>query len=244
MVLQTRRAIAEVLRRIPYFARLGEAPLAALAGRVRVRHHASGDMLAVEGWPSKGLFFVVRGHVRVYRVTPDGREQVLRVVGPGGTFNDAAAFDEGPCAESAIAIGPATTGLVPGDTLCAMLDGHPEIARAATRVLAARHRAMGQVVEDLALRDVTARVARLLLGCAGRRNHMVEGAPDACARITHQEIATMIGSVREVAQRSLKELERAGAIKLGRARINIVDADILERLSETPSDDRKAGSDD
>jgi CRP/FNR family transcriptional regulator len=65
-----------------------------------------------------------------------------------------------------------------------------------------------------------------------RADPQVEGAAEACARITHQEIATMIGSAREVVQRALKELERAGAVKLERARIEILDLNTLERFSE------------
>ena len=96
------------------------------------------------------------------------------------------------------------------------------------KLLSVRQRAMGMVVEDLALRDVTARVARLLLGCIGRHDHMIENAEFACVNITHQEIAAMVGSVREVVQRALKELERDGAIVLGRGSVDISDEDRLE----------------
>jgi CRP-like cAMP-binding protein len=65
------------------------------------------------------------------------------------------------------------------------------------------------------------------------RSTLVEGAPEACTRITHEEIAAMVGSVREVVQRSLKELERAGVIKLERARIQILNPDALVRFAET-----------
>ena len=89
------------------------------------------------------------------------------------------------------------------------------------------------VVEDLALRDVTARVARLLLGCVGRDEHILEHADRACARITHHEIAAMVGSVREVVQRALKELERDGAIALARSRIEVLDPAKLETWAQT-----------
>jgi len=106
------------------------------------------------------------------------------------------------------------------------------VARAALRLLSARQRTLGGVVEDLALRDVATRVARLLLGCLGQHQHIVEQAPDACARITHQEIASMVGSVREVVQRVLKELERDGAIAVERSRIHIRDQAKLERWAQ------------
>lgn len=114
MHVEARRAMADLLRQIPYFASLEGAVADQLARQVRTRRYAPGETIVVEGWPCEGLSFVVQGHVRVYRSTSDGREQVLRVVGPGRTFNDAAAFDEGPNAESAIALDPATIGLVPG----------------------------------------------------------------------------------------------------------------------------------
>ena len=233
--MQTQRVTADFLRQVPYFAELDDAARADLVRRLRVRSYVAGETIVVEGWPCAGLSFVVRGHVRLFRSAPDGREQVLRVIGPGRTFDDAAVFDEGPSAESAAALGPATVGLVPVSVFRGLLDRHPQVVRAAARILASRQRALGQVVEELALRDVTARVAGLLLGCAGRHEHMVEGAAEACVRITHQEIATMIGSVREVVQRALKDLERAGAVKLERARIEILDLNTLERISEGAS---------
>jgi CRP/FNR family transcriptional regulator len=220
--------VEDVLPRVPFFAELDEASLAALARHVHTRRYSPGETVVADGWPCEGLSFVVRGHVRVYRSTSDGREQVLRVVGPGRTFNEAAAFDEGLNAEGAVAVGEVVTGLVPSLVLRAEIDRHPEIAKAATRLLANRQRALGQMVEDLGVRDVTARVVKVLLGCAGRYDHVA----GTCSRITHQEIASMVGSVREVVQRSLKELERKGAIKLERARIKILSVDTLERFSE------------
>lgn len=233
---QQQRSVEDVLRRVPFFTELDEASLAALARQVRTRRYSPGETVIADGWPCEGLSVVVRGHVRVYRSTSDGREQVLRVVGPGRTFNEAAAFDEGLNAEGAVAVDAVVTGLLPSPILRAEIDRHPEIAKAATRVLANRQRALGQMVEDLGVRDVTARVAKLLLGCAGRYDHVVDSAPGACSRITHQEIASMVGSVREVVQRSLKELERKGAIKLERAHIKIVSVGALERFSEGSGD--------
>lgn len=113
--------------------------------------------------------------------------------------------------------------------MTALVAKHPQVAKAALRVLSARQRSLTGTVEDLALRDVTARVARLLLGCIGRHEHIIEKADTACARITHQEIASMVGSVREVVQRALKKLERDGAIALERTRIRVRDPAKLER---------------
>ena len=220
---------ADLLRQSPYFAGLDAPVLADVARAVRAREAQADEHILTEGEPCLGLYFVMRGQVRLIKNAADGREHVLRVLGPGATFNDVAVFDGGPNSDDAVAVGPTKIGYVPTATMVRLIERHPDIARAALKLLAGRQRSLGHVVEDLALRDVTARVARLLLGCIGHHEHIVEKAGFACARITHQEIATMVGSVREVVQRALKELERDGAIVLHRSTIDIRDPRKLER---------------
>lgn len=221
--------LVDLLRQIPYFAGLDAATVAEIARVVRLREVPAGEHILIEGESCLGLYFVVRGQVRLMKIAADGREHVLRVLGPGATFNDVVVFDRGPNSDSAVAVGPTKVGYVPTATMVQMIERHPKIAHAALKLLSHRQRSLGNVVEDLALRDVTARVARLLLGCIGHHDHIVEKADFACARITHQEIATMVGSVREVVQRALKTLERDGAITLERSHIEIQDSDKLER---------------
>ncbi len=213
---------------IPYLAGLDPQAQAEIARAVRRRTVRSGQQILVEGEPCDGLYFVIDGQVRLVKIAPDGREHVVRVLGPGATFNEAAVFDGGPNSDSAVAIGATVVGMLPKAEVARLVDKYPQVGRAALKLFAGRQRALGSVIEDLALRDVTARVARLLLGCLGHHEHIVEHAPAACARISHQEIATMVGSVREVVQRALKELERDGAIALERTRIRIRDPAKLE----------------
>jgi CRP/FNR family transcriptional regulator len=231
---------ADLLRQIPYFTGIDVATLADIAREVRPREVEAGEHILTEGEPCLGLYFVTRGQVRLMKTAVDGREHVLRVLGPGATFNDVAVFDGGPNSDSAIAVGPTRIGYVPTATIQRLIERHPQIARAALRLLSQRQRSLGHLVEDLALRDVTARVARLLLGCIGDHEDMIEKADFACARITHQEIATMVGSVREVVQRALKELERDGAITLERSHINIRSPTKLARwINENAARDNK-----
>jgi len=233
---------ADLLRQIPYFAGLDPAALADIGREVRSREVQAGEHILVEGEPCLGLYFVARGQVRLMKTAVEGREHVLRVLGPGATFNDVAVFDGGPNSDSAVSVGPTRIGYVPTATMQRLIERHPQIARAALRLLSQRQRSLGHLVEDLALRDVTARVTRLLLGCIGSHGDMIEKADFACARITHQEIATMVGSVREVVQRALKELERDGAITLERSHINIRNASKLARwVNEgTAGDDKRS----
>ena len=231
MVLRAGKPLSpsNLLSHIPHFAGLDSAALAEINRLVRLRSFRDGDVILAEGRPCEGLYFVIDGQVRLIRSSAEGREHVLGVMGPGATFNDVAVFDGGPNSDGAVAVGATTLGLIPKANMSALIDRYPELAKAALKLLSARQRTLGTIVEDLALRDVTTRVARLLLGCMGRHAHIVENAPDACARITHQEIASMVGSVREVVQRALKELERDGAISVERGHIRLRDQATLER---------------
>ncbi len=88
--------IEDACVRIPYFAALDAPARAQVVRAVRPRTFAPGETILVEGEPCEGLYFVIRGHVRLIKASVDGREQVLRVLGPGATFNDVAVFDGGP----------------------------------------------------------------------------------------------------------------------------------------------------
>jgi CRP-like cAMP-binding protein len=226
----------DLVGQVPYFAGLDTAALRDVSHKVRRRAVDPREQILVEGEPCSGLYVVLRGHVRLVKTSADGREHVLRVLGPGTTFNDAAVFDGGANSDSAVADGPAIIGVIPRAEMDVLVKRHPGIATAALKLLSGRQRALGTAIENLALRDVTTRVARLIYGCHKQHDHVVEGAPNACARITHQDIAAMVCSVREVVQRALKDQEQSGAIRLERSRIHVCDAAKLHAHCEPDND--------
>lgn len=228
-------AMVDLLRQVPYFAELEAAALKELAGRVRERKFKAGEVVLLEGEQCEGLYFVASGRVKVFKVSGEGKEQVLRILGPGRTFNDVPVFDGGPNPGSIATLEPSTIGLVPTSQVLALVESHPKVAKAVIRLLASRLRALTLMIEDLSLRGVVARVAKLLLDCARGHQTLVEDTGGACARLTQHQIAAMTGSVREVVQRALKALERDGAIRLERARVVILDPRALERWSESGS---------
>lgn len=219
--------LATALGRVPYFAGLDAASRADLAAGLRTRRSAAGELVLAEGEACRGLSFVVSGRVKAFKLAPDGREQVLRILGPGRTFNDVPLFDGGANPASVAALEASVIALIPAARVHALMRERPEVAAAVVRVLATRLRAMTELVEDLALRGVTARVARLLLDCTRGMPGLAEGGGESCARLTQRELAAMTGSVREVVQRALKALEREGAIELARGRISILAPEIL-----------------
>jgi CRP/FNR family transcriptional regulator len=222
----------DVLRQVPYFAEMDAVLLRELTGLVRERTYKAGELILLEGESCEGLYFVVSGRVKVFKVSGEGKEQVLRILGPGRTFNDVPVFDGGPNPGSIETMEPSTIGFLPKAQVLALVEKHPRVAMAVIRLLASRMRSLTLMIEDLSLRGVMARVAKLLLDCTRGHQTVVEGAGNACARLTQHQIATMTGSVREVVQRALKALEKDGAIRLERARVVVLDVKTLERWIE------------
>lgn len=216
-----------ILKRHPYFASLPAETLTAISRQVVPRTYEKDALVFSEGEPARGLYLVATGTVRVFKSSEGGKEQVLHHITVGQSFNDVAAFDGGPSPASAQAVEPATIFLVPGHALVDLMRNFPEIALAVVQALSARLRHMSSLVEDLALRHVLSRVAGVLL----RRS---EGAA-VLSLPTRQELAAMAGTVREVATRALRDLERLGVIRLGPGRrATILDHRTLHRLSGGP----------
>jgi CRP-like cAMP-binding protein len=149
------------------------------------------------------------------------------VFGPGRTFGDIPAFDDEPQPANAIAVTDSTVALLPQTILFDLLRLHPDIAIDVLRLFASRLRAYKVMIEDLSLRDVVSRVARLLRDRARGETTLVEDSPTASLLYTQNEVAAMVGSVREVVQRALKTLAHAGVIEMSRERIRILDVDAL-----------------
>ena len=217
-----------LLRLHPYFSALPAKALRDVSLHVVVRSYKKGTLIFSEGEPSQGLYLVESGVVRVFKSSEDGKEQVLHHVTPGQSFNDVATFDGGPCPANAEAAERATLLLVPRKDLLNLLRAHPELALTVIKVLSGRLRQMGSLVEDLALRHVVSRVAHALLRAS-------KGSATATLPSKH-ELASMVGSVREVVTRALKQLDRQGAIRLGpRRTVSLLNRELLHRLSGAPS---------
>jgi CRP-like cAMP-binding protein len=223
----------EMLRQLPYFRSVPAGDIAELASTLRERHYQTGDVIFQRGDPSEGLGVVLRGRVRTVITSPEGREQVLKMFGPGRTFADIAVFDNEPQPAQAIAVSESTVVFIPQGDLFRVLTRHPDAAIEVIRLFATRLRAYKQMVEDLSLRPVVARVARLLVDRARGAQTVVEESASSSPEYTQDEIAALVGSVREVVQRALKTLEHAGLIQIARGRIQIIDVEALEGWSES-----------
>jgi CRP/FNR family transcriptional regulator len=219
-----------LLRSVPYFSALPDGLLSELAAVAGERRYGRGQVIFLEGEPCAGLHIVAEGRVRIYKVSPQGREQVLEQLGPGGTFNDVAVLDGGPNPASAMAASDALLWIVTRADIRRLAHAHPELAWALIESIARRARALVAMVEDLALRPVKARLAKLLLAEAERTADVAQINRDQM--VTQAEMAARLGTVREMIGRALRELADEGLIAFDRHRIIILDRAGLADVAE------------
>ena len=220
----------DLLRRVPYFAGLTDEVLSALVAVAGSRHYARGQLILLEGDPCAGLYIVATGEIKIFKLSPQGREQIIHQMGPGGTFNDVAVLDGGPNPASAAATTDATLCIIGREDIRRLAHTYPQLAWALIESIARRARHLVSVVEDLSLRSVKARLARLLLAEAERVSGA--GAIDRGQMMTQAEMAARLGTVREMIGRALRDLADDGLVVFDRHRIVIRDREALAAVAE------------
>jgi CRP-like cAMP-binding protein len=216
----------DVLRQIPLFATLSSGDLAHVAAMTVERHYERGDIILLEGDKGGALHYVREGVVKVFKTSAGGKEQVLRLIAAGHTFNDVPALDGGSNPASAAAMEPSVVYVIRRTELLKLIATRPEVAGAVVQTLASALRHLVALVEDLSLRHVTARVAKILLeqeASFQEEQHIYH--------LTQQEMAALAGTAREVVGRALKELEAAGAIEMRQGRAVVLNRERLRMLA-------------
>lgn len=216
---------AELLERIPYFSGLSREEREALGRGLFEKRVPKNEVLLWEGEPGNALYIVGSGRMKVFRTSAEGKEQVLRVMYPGDSFNEVPVFDGGPNPASAMALEDSVVFGIRREGMLRILRDYPQVSVNVIRVFSRRLRDLVALVEDLSFRNVTARLAKILL------EHAVESGQESPERrLTQQQMAAMVGTAREMVGRSLKTLETMGAIRVERQKIVIVNREMLRRM--------------
>jgi CRP/FNR family transcriptional regulator len=214
-------------RKVPYLQEVSAGALADLATVATRQAFAQGQMIFLEGEPTGGLYLIEQGTVKIVRFAADGREHILHLVHPGDTFNDVSALDGGPNPACAVAFNDVTLWRVARPDLRQVAARYPELSWSLIESIARRARYLVNVVQDLAMRNVKGRLARLLLEQAQAAE---QGLPPVA--LTQEEMASRLGTVREVVGRALRSLVAENVISMERQRIVIIDRQRLQEAAE------------
>ena len=204
---------ADVLRGVPIFADLGTSAVDRIAARCVPRAVGAGFTLFRAGDRCTGLYVVLAGRVRVYRSSPEGKEQTLTVEGPGRPVAELPLFDGGPYPASAVTAVPSRLLFLPRAEFEHAFRTDPDVAAAVVRALGHRLRHFVQLLETIAFRDVAARLAMLLAEYGDRLGEAQGDTIDVELDRTQEELAAELGTARESISRAFKQLGKLGLVR-------------------------------
>jgi CRP/FNR family cyclic AMP-dependent transcriptional regulator len=227
-VLDSTSKIGQTLAKVPIFSGLTESELAFLTERTVPRHYSAGEMVFGEGEPCSGLYVVESGNVRIYKSSPNGREQVLSIDGPGGSIAELPVFDGGNYPASATAIDNVTLLFVSKQDFQALCLAHPQVPLKVLRVVGARLRRLVGIIEELSFTTVRHRLASYLFRLAQKSGKRAAAGVEVTLPITNQELAAQIGTVRELVSRNLSRFQAEGMLKIEGREVAICNLKALE----------------
>lgn len=223
------RESVDILRRIPFFSDLNSDELRAMADVVVVARYKRNQVLFVEGEQCRSLYFICSGRVKVYRMSPDGREQILHLLSDGEPVAVVPFFDGGTYPANAEVMVDSKIAFIRTGDFERVATANPSILLHMLRMLAQRLRRAQGDISSLALKSVTGRLATALLDLAKRTGKKTVDGTAFDMQLSRQDLGNLIGASRETTTRMLQQFRRDGVIELHGSRVVILDA---RRLTE------------
>jgi CRP/FNR family transcriptional regulator len=210
----------KTLRGNEYFDDLPEIMLKEISAHMQLREYQRGDVLFWEGDPCDGMYILEQGSAKIFRLSPQGRQYIVRILQEGDTFDEVPAFDGAMNPVNVEALETCRVWVIESEMLRKLVKSHPQFAQKVLANFSRMLRGMVRMVSEMAFYQVTHRLARLIAELPQEKS-----AP----HWTQEQLAARLGTVREVVARSMKELERSGAIKVEDRRIQIVNQEIFSQ---------------
>lgn len=224
MTAQKRDKIA----RVPLFSGLSSPELEALAERAIEKRYQEGELFFVEGEPCEGIYLILEGRVRIFKTSASGREITLAIEQAPSSVAEVPLFDGGNYPASVAALTDVSAALIHTREFQHVCRQHPEVPLKMLAVVGRRLRQLVSVIELVTFGSVRQRLAGVLLemGKEAGRNVFTLSA-------THQDLASRLGTVREVVSRNISRFQADRLIRVSGRRVELLDLDGLRREAET-----------
>jgi CRP-like cAMP-binding protein len=214
--------VEETIRASGLFGSLPEADIERLAGAALGRSYGKEEVIFAEGEEAGGFHMLERGRVKIYKLSPAGKEQILHVVNPGEVFGEAAVFSGSRFPAHARALEESRTVYFDAGRFRAQVAANPELALHMLGAMARHLRRFAGLVEQLSLRDVRSRLAEYLLGLPA------DAGGTAALPVTKRELAAHLGTQPETLSRALGALQADNVIAVEGRDVRILDGEGLE----------------
>jgi CRP/FNR family cyclic AMP-dependent transcriptional regulator len=219
----------EVLRKAPLFTNLDDEVFSALTSELTEVELSRGASAFHEGDQGDQLYVIMSGKIKLGRTAPDGRENLLAILGPGEVFGEMALFNPAPRTASATAVSVTRLAGLRHDNLRKVIQSTPEVSMQLLRALAQRLTKTNESLADLVFSDVPGRVAKALLDLADRFGRPAADGLLVAHDLTQEELAQLVGASRETVNKALAEFVQRGWIRLENRAVVVLD---LQRLRQ------------
>lgn len=218
-----------LLRRVTIFAHLTHTELEQLARRIAIKRWSAGAIIVGEREEEQALYLVYQGRVKVCLFGENGREMTLATLGAGGFFGELSLIDGHPRSANVVAHDDAVLFVLDREAIDEHLRQHPATMQALLRSLAQRLRQSDNVIANLALHDVNARLTRTLIDIARSSGERHVDGLMIPHRPTQQDLANMVGTCRETVSRTLSSMARRGLV-VSRGRTLLLRHELLDSV--------------
>ena len=214
---------------ISFFEELPDEQIEDLCTIVADQVFHRGQLIFSEGDNGTGFYVVILGRVKIFKLSPEGKEQILHIFGPGDPFGEVAVFSGQHFPANAEAMEESRIFFFPRDSFAKLIEKNPSLALNMLAILSKRLRRFTNLIDDLSLKEVPGRLAAHLLYLSGQ----AEGSEELELNITKSQLASLLGTIPETLSRILGKMSKQGLIETGGRRIKILDREALEDLAES-----------
>jgi CRP/FNR family transcriptional regulator, cyclic AMP receptor protein len=220
------------LKRCDLFARLRADQLTRLETCCRLAEFPRGSLIYLPSDAGECCFLLAVGRVRIYSVTPDGKQSILAFMEPGDLFGELAIFEPARRDEFAEAAEKTRIVLIPGEVIRALATDNAALSFGITKLIGLRRRRIERRLRGLLFRSNRQRLIHLLLELAEQFGYPTGRGVQIAFKLSHQELASVIGSTRESVTLLLGELQKEGSIQVSRRRIELIERERLAKEIE------------
>lgn len=219
--------IAEHFAQTPLFKGLPQGQLEELKDIAVEKKYRKGQTLFAEGSRATGLFVIVSGKIKVYKLSLEGKEQILHIFSSGEFFGEVPMFAGGNYPAHAEALEASRVLFFPRDAFVELLKREPSLALSMLGILSQRLRRFTHLIEDLSLKEVPGRLAAYFLYLSDR----TKASDTVELDITKAQLASLLGTIPETLSRILSRMNQQQLIHLEGRRITLIDREALENLA-------------
>ncbi len=212
------------LKRCSLFERLSPAELSQLESSARMRRFARKSLVYLPADEANAVLLLVSGRIKICSISEDGKESILGFIEPGELFGELSLLEAGGDREEfAAAVEPSDVVLIPHDVVQRLMQQHTHVAMQVSRLLGLRSKRVERRLKYLMFRSNRERLIHLLLELAEKYGEPTPEGMRLSIKLSHQELAGLIGSTRESVTVALGELQNEGMVRLARRRIVLCD---------------------